>query len=128
MSGAARADPSAYLAIPAAIDFLNGIGLDRFRARSHALARYARQQMVAAVGLEPPFPDSPLWYGTMALVPLPNGSGGQLQQALWQEEGIEVPIIDFEGQRFIRVSCHLYNTPGQIDRLVRAVCRLLKAG
>ncbi|HTN74099.1 MAG TPA: aminotransferase class V-fold PLP-dependent enzyme, partial [Pirellulaceae bacterium] len=37
-------DPSNWLALPTAIDFLTQIGLPAFRARTHALARYARQQ------------------------------------------------------------------------------------
>jgi isopenicillin-N epimerase len=119
-------DPSAYLTIPTAIEFLEMIGLDYFRARAHALARYARQQLVEMTGIEPPYPDSPKWYGTMALVPLPAVDAVQLQRSLWREDGIEVPIIDFESKRFIRVSCHLYNTPEQIDGLVRAVYRRLK--
>ena len=118
-------DPSAYLTIPTAIEFLKGIGLDSFRARTHALAQYARQRLVEAIGIEPPHPDSSQFYGTMALVPLPDGDAGQLQRTLWQTDGIEVPIVDFEGKRFIRVSCHLYNVPEQIDRLVQAVQRAI---
>ena len=116
-------DPSAYLTIPTAIEFLKGVGLEYFRDRCHALARYARQQLAESIGIAPPYPDSRQWYGTMALVPLPDGDAGQLQRALWLEDGMEVPIVDFEGRRFIRVSCHLYNTVEQIDRLVKAVRR-----
>ena len=67
-------DPSAYFAIPAAIDFLRSVGEERFRARTHALAHYARQRLVELTGLEPIVPDSPDWYGSMALVPLPPGT------------------------------------------------------
>ena len=51
-----------------------------------------------------------------------------LQHTIWQRYGIEVPIVDFRGRRYIRVSCHLYNTPEQIDKLVAALRELLKAG
>ena len=118
-------DPSCYLATPAAIDFLQQISLETFRDRTHALAGYARRQLVERIGIEPPLSDSPRWYGSMALVPLPQVDPRRLQRDLWQQHGIEVPIIDFEGQQFIRVSCHLYNTPRQIDTLVEALARLL---
>jgi len=118
-------DPSAYLAVPAAIDFLEHVGLDRFRRQTHALARYARQQLVELTGLAPIVPDSPDWYGCMAHAPLPPGDARGLQQLLSSEYGIEVPIIAWGDRRWIRVSCHLYNTDQEIDRLVEALRRLV---
>lgn len=119
-------DPSAYLASPAAMDLLDGVGLPIFRARTHCLARYARHRLVELTGLEPPTPDDERWYGSMIAVTLPPGDAPSLQRALWQEYGIEVPIIDRHGRRSIRVSCHVYNNRGDIDALVRAIDALLQ--
>lgn len=121
-------DPSAYLTVPDAIEFVQAVGADAFRKRTHALASYARQRLVDLTGLEPPMPDDCSWYGSMALVPLPAGDGPSLQQSLWRKYGIEVPIVTFEGNRYIRVSCHLYNTPTHIDLLVDALTELGVAG
>jgi isopenicillin-N epimerase len=118
-------DPSAYLSVPAAIEFLEQVGLSQFREQTHHLAHYARQQLVELVGHEPLVPDSPPWYGSMAHVPLPPGDAASLQQALWSDYRIEVPIIAWNSRRWIRVSCHLYNTPEEIDRLVDGLRRLL---
>jgi isopenicillin-N epimerase len=118
-------DPSAYLAVPAAIDFLDQVGWDRFRGHTHALAQYARQRLVELTGQTPLVPDSPNWYGSMAHVPLPPGDAPALQRQLWTEYGIEVPIISWSDRRWIRVSCHLYNTRQEIDRLVDAVRQLV---
>ena len=87
------------------------VGLDFFQQGAHALAQHARQQLVELTQLEPIVPDSPAWYGSMAHVPLPPGDRAKLQDALWRQYGIEVPIVDWDGRRYIRVSCHLYNTP-----------------
>ena len=114
-------DPSPYLAIPAAIDFLEQVGLDRFRRHTHALAQYARQRLVELTGQMPIVPDSPDWYGCMAHVPLPPGDAAALQQQLWADDGIEVPVVSWNDRRWIRVSCHLYNTRQEIDRLAEAV-------
>jgi len=119
-------DYSPYLAIPAAIDFLEQVGWDRFRQHTHALAQYARQRLVEPTGQAPIVPDSPDWYGCMAHVPLPPGDAAALQQRLWTEDGIEVPIISWSDRRWIRVSCHLYNTREEIDRLVEAVGRRMR--
>jgi isopenicillin-N epimerase len=119
-------ESSAFLAIPAAIEFFAPLGREAFQQQTHELARYARQQLQELTGLEPIVPDDPRWYGSMAHVPLPPGDRRSLQDALWQEHGIEVPIVDWSGRRFIRVSCHLYNTREQIDTLVKAVRELLR--
>jgi isopenicillin-N epimerase len=118
-------DPSACLSIPSAIDFLRQVGLDRFRRDTHRLAQYARQRLVELVGQPPIVPDSSQWYGCMAHVPLPPGETLPLQQRLWSDFGIEVPIVGWNDRRWIRVSCHLYNTAAEIDRLVDALRRLL---
>jgi isopenicillin-N epimerase len=118
-------DPSPYLAIPAAIDFLEQVGLESFRSSTHDLARYARERLVELTGLAPLTPDNPRWYGSMAHVPLPAGDHQSLQKALWEQHGIEVPIISWGGARFIRVSCHLYNNTRQIDHLAMALSQLL---
>jgi isopenicillin-N epimerase len=138
-------DPSAYLSIPAAIEFLESVGLEAFRSRTHWLAQYARRKLVELTGLEPLVPDDPAWYGSMAHVPLPpptNDSSAPailrsdetspvsnpLQHTIWRQFGIEVPIVDFRGRRYVRVSCHLYNDTEQIDRLVAGLGELLRQG
>jgi isopenicillin-N epimerase len=119
-------DASPYLSIPAAIQLLQEVGLDFFQTGAHTLAQYARQRLVELTQLEPLVPDSPAWYGSMAHVPLPPGDRARLQEALWQQHHIEVPIVDWNGRRYIRVSCHLYNTLEQIDRLTAALRTLLR--
>ena len=124
-------NPIAYLTIPAAIEFLESVGLENFRARSHWLARYARQKIGSLFGHEPLMPDSTDWYGSMAHVPLAKTDSDDkcavsnpLQHALWQRYGIEAPIVDFRGTRYVRVSCHLYNDTRQIDQLAAALQEL----
>lgn len=114
-------DPSPWLATPAAIDMLETIGLERFRAQTHALARLARQTLTELFDTEPIVADDPRWYTSMAHVPLPRGTHDDLQQALWREHGIEAPVVHWKDRWFIRVSCHLYNEPEHIDRLAAAL-------
>lgn len=118
-------DPAAYLAVPAAIELLEEVGLENFQQRSHCLAKHARESIVAMTGLTPPTPDHPTWYGSMASMPLPPGDARALQLALWQQHKIEVPVVDREGQRSIRVSCHLYNTRDDVEALCAALAKLL---
>ncbi len=114
-------DPSAFLSIPTAIEFLESVGLDAFRTRTHALARLAREKVTALTGLEPLVSASHQWYGSMIALPLPEGEAMPLQQALWERHRIEVPIIAWNDRRLVRTSCHLYTRPEEIDRLVDAL-------
>lgn len=118
-------DPSGYLAISAAIDFIESLGASAYREETHALAVYARQRLEALTGREAFLPDSLEWYGAMIAVPLPPGPGRPLQDALWQRFAIEVPIVEWGGRRLVRVSCCLYNDRQQIDHLVDGLVRLL---
>jgi isopenicillin-N epimerase len=120
-------DSSAYFASTAAFDLLERAGLARFRERTHALAQYARERIIALTGLEPPTPDTKEWYGSMVSLPLPPGDNFALQNALRNKHGIETPIIDRHGNRSIRVSCHLYTSVDDIDALLGALEALLRA-
>lgn len=121
-------DPAPFLAIPTAIEFLERFGWENFRSQTHELAQYAWHRIVEMTGLQPPIPDSREWYGSMIALPLPSqgpapkqGIRDQLQNPLWEQHGIEVPIVNWHGERLIRVSCHLYNTREHIDRLCEAL-------
>lgn len=118
-------DPSAMLTMPVAIDFLEQVGLPAFRGRTHYLAQYARRRLEELTKRTPLTPDSADWYGAMAHVPLPPGDAATLQRALWERYQIEAPIVAWNGSRYIRVSCHLYNNTRHIDRLVAALASLL---
>lgn len=121
-------DPAAYLATSDAIAFLAGIGLEAFRERTHALAQYAREKIGAWTGLPALVPDDPAWYGSMISLPLPPGDAPNLQRALWERHRIEVPIIDWNGRRLVRPSCHLYTTRADLDALLVALQELTAAG
>jgi len=118
-------DPSAGLTVPTAIEWIESIGLERFREQSHALAQLTRHRLTELFGTTPLVADDPQWYTSMAHFPLPGGAYETLQRSLWEQFGIEVPVVHWKEQWFIRVSCHLYNEPEHIDRLVAALEKLL---
>ena len=113
------------MAIPRAIELLRDIGLEHFREYTHKLASYARSRLLEFSPRAPMVPDDRQWYGSMAHLPLPPCNVKQLQKTLWTQYGIEVPIIDFENQSWIRVSCHMYTEETHVDRLVAALRDLL---
>ncbi|MCA9188773.1 MAG: aminotransferase class V-fold PLP-dependent enzyme [Pirellulaceae bacterium] len=121
-------DATSLFTIPDAIVFLENIGCEAFRQRTHWLAQYARRALEQLFNTMAIVPDSTTWYQTMTLIPLPVGNHAGLQQQLWKRFHIEVPIIQFEDNWYIRVSCHLYNSTSHIDLLVKALAVLCRSG
>ncbi|MCA9104414.1 MAG: aminotransferase class V-fold PLP-dependent enzyme [Planctomycetales bacterium] len=118
-------DYSPYLAVPAAIEFLESFGVEAFREATHAMARATRRELISLLQQPALVPDDPAWYGCMTEVWLPSGDWSDLQQWLRHEEGIEVPIIALEDRWAVRVSCHLYTRPLHVERLLRGLRRAL---
>ena len=114
-------DPSAYLAVPAAIDWQREHDWDAVRDRCHALARRARNEL----GLEPVAPDSPDFYRQMVSLRLPDDAPPDLQERLYAEHRIEIPISEHGSGRLIRASFQGYNDDGDLDRLGSALAALL---
>jgi isopenicillin-N epimerase len=107
-------DPSAYLAVPAAIEFVRAHGR---QAECRQLLREGSQQLEAA-GFDAFGPEQPL---QMAAFRLPACDAKALERGLFDEFRIEVPVKDWNGQPLIRVSIAPYNTPADLDRLDAAL-------
>ncbi|MBA3455027.1 MAG: aminotransferase class V-fold PLP-dependent enzyme, partial [Deltaproteobacteria bacterium] len=109
-------DPSAQLAVPAAITALTeeGGGWPAIYARNHALAIELR----ARLGGTRIAPDDAL--GTMAAIriALPAGTSPLAFQKRLLVDGWEVAIADVPDGPFVRVSAHLYNHAAQAELLV----------
>ena len=106
------------LAVPEAIDFFAEIGLENVRERMNHLASVAETKLVELFGTGTIASRTDGWYGSMAHAQLPNGDWSKLQDELWVQEGIEVPVWELNGKWWIRVSCHLYNSIEEIEFLI----------
>lgn len=132
-------DPTAFLAVPTAIEFLASIvpgGWGEIRERNRDLALKARDMLASALGVEPPCPSEMI--GSLVSFPLPDGSGepprsalytDPLQDILLRDHGIEVPIVPWPAppRRLVRVSAQLYNDHEQYERLGAALRDALRA-
>lgn len=113
-------DMTPFLTVPAAIAFQEAHDWATVRARCHALAVETRARIDALTGLESIAP--PEWLGQMASIRLPdNTNPAALQQWLWEEKHIEVPVFYWNEKPFLRVSFQGYNTSADADALVDAL-------
>jgi isopenicillin-N epimerase len=125
-------DPTAYLSIPTALDFINS-QLDRgwpeLMANNHQLAVTARKSICETLEISPPCPDEMI--AAMASIPLPQKveefPANQLQAALYHQYHIQVPIFYFlpTQQWMIRISAQIYNTEKQYRNAAQALKELL---
>jgi isopenicillin-N epimerase len=114
-------DPSAYLTVPAAIQWQREHDCDSVRRRCHELARRARNEL----GLEPVAPDSSDFFRQMVTLRLPGDAPENLQDRLYDEHRIEIPVSEHDSGRLIRPSFQGYNDAADLERLRAALASLL---
>jgi isopenicillin-N epimerase len=127
-------DIAAFLAVPAAIEFLEKHYWHQVQEECHTLARDAQSRICELTGLSSLYPQADglrsisgqAWFGQMITAPLPVDTDTVvLKTRLYDEYCIEVPVVDWNGNKLIRVSVQGYNTRRDIDKLCRALSVLL---
>jgi isopenicillin-N epimerase len=115
-------DSSAYLAVPAAIKFMEDHDWPDVQRNCHAILKEAILSICDFTGLDPMYPENSDLYNQMAAVPLPHINDLPAFQAqLYDRYRIEVPCIQWEDMQFIRISIQGYNTWSDSRYLVNAL-------
>ncbi len=119
-------DPAAYLSVPAAIQFMQEQHWDLVRQACHTLLRSAIVRICALVQMEPLYPlDSDLFH-QMGIAPLPVHTDiTALKSRLYDEQRVEVPFIEWNGRKFVRISVQGYNSREDLEALYTGLQRLL---
>ena len=124
-------DITAWLCGKEAIELMAGFDWSKVRRHNHELATWAQATLSRRWGVEPTTPLDGSMLGAMAAVALPEGSRRHgsveaLGAELYRRYRIEVPVIEFGGRWWVRVSCQIYNTAEQYERLADAVLELAR--
>ncbi len=121
-------DPSAWLAAPAGLRFLQNLDFERVLAWNHDLAREAGRLLASRWGTRVGVPEASI--GPMVSVPAPprfaadTETVARLRDALLFVHGFEVHVCAAFGRTWVRVSAQVYNELSDIDRLASAVLSL----
>lgn len=118
-------DPTAALAVPNAIQFMNDHQWDKVRAECHALLRQAIEKICDLTRLSSLYPLDSDFYSQMGIAPLPRSDLVSLKHRLYDEYRIEVPFTEWRDRQFIRISIQAYNAQDDVDALVNALKILL---
>jgi isopenicillin-N epimerase len=113
-------DPSARLAVPAALEFHRRLGGAALRQRNIALASEAAAMLAGVLGTEIGHGNRPA--GAMAMIRL--GLSGEVSDAralairtAFEAEGCDVPVMAHHGSAWLRVSAQAYNDMADYTRL-----------
>jgi isopenicillin-N epimerase len=117
-------DIANFLSVPAAIQFQKEHNWAEISQTCHQMLVELRQEMQDLTGLPHPCPED--WFAQMAIIPVPPCDVVSLKNYLWDEHKIEVPVINWDNQQFVRVSVQAYNTPQDLTALVSALKNFFK--
>ncbi len=118
-------DLSAYLAVPAAIQFQEEHNWPAVRRRCQGLLEDAVERICMATGLGSVYPTAD-FFQQMAVAPLPQIKDlPAMKYELYNVYRVEVPLVEWNGRHFIRVSVQGYNSSTDIDVLLSALKSLL---
>lgn len=106
-------DPSARLAVTAALTFIERLGRERYQAALRTLAHEAAVQIADAWGVTPGAPLE--LFAGMVTLPFPVDEPGDEESAarwrlkLLRDYQIEVPVLAINGRLWVRISAQVYN-------------------
>jgi isopenicillin-N epimerase len=116
-------DLAAFLAVPAAIDFMAEHQWEQVRETCHRMAVETRRKIDQLTAMDTICGEG--YIGQMFTACIPEGVNPNLQQQLYEARHIEVPILAWNNKPFIRVSIQAYNTSEDVDQLIEALEELV---
>lgn len=128
-------DPSAWMSVPAALQFTSEYGgFSKIAERNHSLAVAMAQLMVSSCGLTAGYPQRREWMTTMAAFPLPKlGSqleasvGGQLRKEFYDRYRCELLFAVMDGTVWVRMAAQAYNSLPQAEQACRWLREFLES-
>jgi isopenicillin-N epimerase len=119
-------DVSRYLAVPAAIDFLDEHNWCEVRNSTHQRLRALRDRLHERFGTERLYPEACGWYAQLGLITLPVEDATGFNQRMFDEFAVEVPFTSHAGRNFVRVSMQGYVTDSDIERFESALISIVE--
>ena len=117
-------DPSAFLTVPAAIQFQQEHDWNSERERSRALNRETRDRIYEIIDSEPICPNTEEWLGQMASIITNIENGLDFKRRLMDEYKIEIPVFPWGDKILFRTSFNAYNDENDADRLIEVLGKL----
>jgi isopenicillin-N epimerase len=114
-------DSSAFLAVPAAIDFQKEHNWDTVKKSCRELNRRTRNRAYEIIHTDPICPNTEEWLGQMASVEVDVNNKQTLKDTLLETYKIEVPVFTWQKKTLLRFSFNAYNDEYDADVLIGAL-------
>ncbi|GAB3340126.1 aminotransferase class V-fold PLP-dependent enzyme [Larkinella ripae] len=115
---------AAEMAIGTAVDFHLGIGAPRKFTRLHYLKNYWAEKVQDVPGIKLHTSLKPEFAGALAVVGIDGMKGPELESQLLGTYKIHTTPISLSDIHGVRVTPHVYTSPKDLDRLVKALTEL----
>ena len=116
-------DMSAFLTISTAINFYNK-EIRPYQESCKKIIQDTYSEFQSVLNTEP-ISAGKEWLAQLVAHPLPKNIPSNLKKRLWEEYQIEIPVFEWNGQEFVRVSIQVYNTQKDVDLLMSALRSLI---
>lgn len=120
--GQGTRDPSAFLAVPTAIDYFHEHNWTQIRAECHELAVMTQGRLCDDFGLDPLSENQ---FSQMVAIPLPDCDTQAVKKRLFDEFRIEVPLTTVNDIPHVRVSFQAYNSASDAQALIDGLHAIL---
>lgn len=114
-------DFSAFLTIPAAIEFMNRNNWWQVAAECRKMAHQNYPRFCELLETNALCPVNDEFLGQMCSTPINTPEPVKLQQLLYEVYKIQIPLMWQDGKIFIRYSINAFNTQSDLDRLYDAL-------
>ena len=116
-------DMSAFLTIPTAINFYIK-EIRPYQESCKKIIQDTYSEFQSVLNTEP-ISAGKEWLAQLVAHPLPKNIPSNLKKRLWEEYQIEIPVFEWNGQAYVRVSIQVYNTQKDVDLLMSALRSLI---
>jgi isopenicillin-N epimerase len=118
-------DFTAFLTVPAAIQFMQENNWSKVAANCRALAHKNYQRFCTLLGTPPLCPITDEFLGQMCSMRIKTTEPEKLQRLLYEKYQIEIPVMRQDANVFIRYSIQVFNTQQHLDNLYNALSEII---
>lgn len=119
-------DFSAFLAVPASIEFMKAHHWPQIAKACREMVIEQAPQFYKLLGTDPISPLTSEWIGQMISIPINTSAPEVLQRKLFTEFNIEIPIMRQGDDIYMRYSINAFNSIKDIEALYEALSTLIK--
>ena len=120
-------DNAAIVGLAAAVAWQERIGRERLYQRDRWLVARLRRGLKSIPDVEVLTPEDPSYGSVMLTFRSSRVPFDRLFDQLMRGHGLRCRPVSEVGLNAVRVSCHFFNTPEEIDRLLTAIAQVLRA-